>query len=85
MIIIPIKTVVAIKVIYYLPDYTSLLQEFYWATDDIHPTYPRIVKFLNFWKDNIEATINIIELRVDNNAEISKTIYGKQYTEGFLQ
>jgi uncharacterized protein Usg len=80
MIIIPIKTVVAIKVIYYLPDYTSLLQEFYWATDDIHPTYPRIVRFLNFWKDNIEATINIIELRVDNNAEISKTIYGKQYS-----
>ncbi len=69
------KSTVAIKVIYYLPDYNSLLQEFYWITEDISPTYPRINKFLNYWKDNIEAVINTVELKVDNGTKISKTIY----------
>lgn len=51
-----------IRIYYYMPDYTSLLQEFNWVTEDVVPEYPRIKKFLNYWKNNIEAVIHTIEI-----------------------
>lgn len=45
-----------------MPDYTSLLQEFNWVTEDVVPEYPRIKKFLTYWKNNIEAVIHTIEI-----------------------
>jgi len=33
-----------------------------WQTMDIKPKYPRVNKFLNYWKENIEAVIADIEM-----------------------
>jgi uncharacterized protein Usg len=57
-----IKIPVSIKIYYFVPDYNSLIQEFWWQTLDIPPYYYRIHKFLNYWKTNIEATIKDIEI-----------------------
>lgn len=46
-----------IQIIYYLPDYRSILQEFLWQTLDKAPEYPRMHKFLRYWEENIEAPI----------------------------
>jgi len=51
-----------IRVYYYIPDYVDLIQEFWWQTLDHPPNYPRIHKFLDFWKLNIEAVIKEIEI-----------------------
>ena len=53
-----LKSKVLVKVIYFMPDYNALLNEFAWQTDDVWPEIPRVHKFLNFWKENIEAKIN---------------------------
>jgi len=45
-----------------MPDYSSLLQEFVWQTLDIPPQFYRVHKFLNYWKDNVEAAISEIEV-----------------------
>jgi uncharacterized protein Usg len=45
-----------------MPDYTNILQEFIWQTNDINPDYPRVHKFLNFWYNNIEAVISEVRL-----------------------
>jgi uncharacterized protein Usg len=45
-----------------MPDYRDLIQEFMWQTMDIKPKYPRVNKFLNYWKENIEAVIADIEM-----------------------
>jgi uncharacterized protein Usg len=50
-----------IKVIYFLPDYDHILQEFVFQQYDIVPEYPRLNKFISFWKDNIEARIHRID------------------------
>ncbi|NJO62837.1 MAG: hypothetical protein HC836_32820 [Richelia sp. RM2_1_2] len=50
----------SLQIYYYLPDYTSILNEFFWQTYDIHPTFPRVHQFLGYWKENIQATINNI-------------------------
>lgn len=62
MIILQQKQLVLVGILYYRPDYPSLIQEFHWQTEDIIPSIPRVHKFLNFWKDNIEATIKDVNV-----------------------
>lgn len=50
------------EVLYYMPDHPSLLQSFVWQTLDLAPTYPRIHRFLNFWRAEIEAVIHSVTL-----------------------
>lgn len=64
MIIIRKKELVFVGVIYYMPDYQNLLNEFYWQCEDIVPDIPKVHKFLNYWKDNIEAIIKEVKVSV---------------------
>ena len=67
MILLHKKSIVTIDVFYYLPEYTNILQEFVWQTDDIVPEYPRVHQFLNYWKENINAVISeVIVVDSDN-------------------
>ena len=50
-------TVATVQVIYYIPDYLNIVQEFMWQTEDQLPEYPRITKFLNYWDKNIDGPI----------------------------
>jgi len=34
-----------------------LLNEFLWQTVDFVPEIPKVHKFLNYWKENVKATI----------------------------
>ena len=61
------KVLVSLRVFYYMPDYRDIIQEFMWQTEDYKPRYPRVNKFLNHWKENIDAVIAEVEM-----AEIQK-------------
>ncbi len=50
------------EVLYYLPDHPALLQSFVWQTLDLAPAYPRIHKFLDFWRAEIDAVIHSVRL-----------------------
>ena len=63
------NTIVTINVLYWMPDYTHILQEFIWQTADVRPEYPRVHRFLNYWHDNIEAVIS--EVNIADNYETS--------------
>ena len=56
------NTIVTINVLYWMPDYTHILQEFIWQTADISPEYPRVHRFLTYWHDNIEAVISEVNI-----------------------
>ena len=58
----PKQVIVLVNISYWLPDYSNIIQEFTWQTRDISPTYPRVHKFLYYWKDNIDAVINDVVL-----------------------
>jgi uncharacterized protein Usg len=58
--------IVTVNVIYYRPDYTHLLQEFVWSTEDQVPELYKVHKFLWHWKHNIHAVIKEIMLGVNN-------------------
>jgi uncharacterized protein Usg len=50
------------EVLYYLPDHPALLQRFLWQTLDLSPEYPRIYKFLEYWRCEIEAVIHSVHV-----------------------
>ena len=51
-----------LNVLYWMPDYNHILQEFIWQTADIRPEYPRVHRFLNYCHDNIEAVISEVNI-----------------------
>jgi len=48
------------EVLYYMPDHPALLQRFLWQTLDLSPEFPRIHRFLDFWRREIEAVIHSV-------------------------
>ena len=50
------------EILYHLPDHPTLLQSFIWQTLDLAPSYPRIHKFLDFWRAEIQAVIHSVRL-----------------------
>jgi uncharacterized protein Usg len=50
------------QVLFYMPDHPKLLQSFVWQTLDLAPSYPRIHKFLDYWRAEIEAVIHSVHL-----------------------
>ena len=45
------------EILYRLPDHPSLLQSFVWQEYDIHPRFPRLKSFLDFWIQNLEGKL----------------------------
>ena len=64
------KHLITVDILYYMPDYSELVQELLWQTSDIIPELPRVHKFLNYWHQNIESVIK--EILISHNAEIIK-------------
>ena len=62
MILLKRKILVTLNILYWMPDYEDILQEFTWQTDDIKPQYPRVHKFLSYWHDNIDAVIAEVQI-----------------------
>lgn len=48
---------VTVGIVYYMPDYRHLLQELYWTTDDRDPDLPRVKRYLDFWRREVDAVI----------------------------
>jgi len=62
------RNIVLLDIYYYMPDHTNLVQEFIWQTEDTTPNLPRVHKFLGYWKENIDATIQQILISIDGKA-----------------
>jgi uncharacterized protein Usg len=50
------------EVLYYMPAHPTLLQSFLWQTLDQAPDFPRIHRFLDFWRREIDAVIHSVTI-----------------------
>ncbi len=46
------------EILYHLPDYPALLQSYVWQEYDLHPRYPKLSGFLEFWSRNLEGKLS---------------------------
>jgi uncharacterized protein Usg len=56
------KRLTTAEVLYYMPDHPTLLQTFLWQTLDEAPDFPRIQRFLEFWRREIDAVIHSVAI-----------------------
>lgn len=70
MIIKKYNSLVTIDIFYFMPQHQHLIQEFVWQTHDIVPDMPRVHKFLNYWKNNIDAVVQEIIVSYAKENEI---------------
>lgn len=68
------------EVLYYMPDHPKLLQSFVWQTLDLAPQYPRVHKFLDFWKAEIEAVIHSVRLATGEEIAPARVRTAKSWT-----
>jgi len=45
------------EILYRMPDHPSLLQSFVWQDYDLHPEFPKLAKFLDFWSKNLDGKL----------------------------
>lgn len=48
------------ELFYRMPDYRNVLNSFVWQEYDIAPDYPRLFKFIDFWKSEIEGPLHSV-------------------------
>ena len=71
-------TKASVQVIYYIPDYLNLVNEFIWQTEDRQPDYPRIKQFLNYWDKNIDGPIK--EVYIHDHQDEKIRVVDRRYT-----
>jgi uncharacterized protein Usg len=45
------------EILYRLPDHPSLLQAYIWQDYDLHPRFPKLAAFLDYWTANLEGKL----------------------------
>ncbi len=45
------------EILYRLPDHPSLLQSYIWQDYDLHPRFPKLTGFLDYWKAHLEGQL----------------------------
>jgi len=45
------------EILYRLPDHPSLLQTFVWQDYDLHPRFPKLLGFLEFWETKLDGKL----------------------------
>lgn len=45
------------EILYRMPDHPALLQSYIWQDYDVHPRFPKLKKFLDFWSRELEGKL----------------------------
>ena len=45
------------QILYRMPDFRNLVQEYLWQEYDLSPEYPELRKFLDYWRKNLDGPV----------------------------
>ena len=48
------------QIVYRMPDFRSVCQEFIWQQYDMYPEFPELRKFLDFWERELEGPLHSV-------------------------
>ncbi|TNJ41568.1 usg protein [Phaeobacter sp. B1627] len=55
--------------IYHMPDFAHVLNVFVWQEYDLAPDHPRLLSFIDFWKEEIEGPLR--QVRFSHRKRVS--------------
>jgi uncharacterized protein Usg len=50
------------NILYRLPDYPAIVQSYVWQDYDLHPHFPELHKFLDFWTRSLEGKLHSVQV-----------------------
>ena len=68
------------EILYRMPDHPGLLQTYVWQDYDVHPRFPKLKGFLDFWTRNLEGPLH--RIRVAHRGLVSPTEFS--FVDGVL-
>ena len=68
------------EILYRFPDHPDLLQTYLWQDYDLHPRFPKLKGFLEFWTKNLDGALH--RVRVAHRGLISAREF--RYIDGML-
>lgn len=48
------------NICYRLPDHPKILQTYVWQEYDLHPEYPELKRFLDFWRTKLDGALHSV-------------------------
>jgi uncharacterized protein Usg len=48
------------NILYHLPDYPKIIQSYVWQEYDLHPEFPELRKFLDFWVRSLDGPLHSV-------------------------
>ncbi|MBM3551256.1 MAG: protein usg [Alphaproteobacteria bacterium] len=54
------------NILYRLPDYPKIIQSYIWQEYDLHPDFPELRKFLNFWMRSLDGPLHSVIIAHSN-------------------
>ena len=48
------------NILYRMPDHPDILQSYVWQQYDLHPRYPELHKFLDFWSRKLDGLLHSV-------------------------
>jgi uncharacterized protein Usg len=48
------------SILYHMPDHPGILQNYIWQQHDLHPHFPELRKFLDFWSRELEGLLHSV-------------------------
>ena len=68
------------EILYRMPDHPGLLQSYLWQDYDLHPRFPKLKGFLEFWSSNLDGALH--KVRVAHRGLIAAREF--RYVDGVL-
>jgi uncharacterized protein Usg len=50
------------NIFYRMPDHPAILQNYIWQDYDLHPHFPELKKFLDFWSAKLDGAIHSVTI-----------------------
>jgi uncharacterized protein Usg len=50
------------NILYRLPDYPAIVQSYVWQEYDLHPYFPELHNFLDFWTRSLEGKLHSVHV-----------------------
>jgi uncharacterized protein Usg len=69
------------NILYRMPDHPGILQSFIWQRYDLHPHFPELRKFLDFWSRELDGLLHSVTVA---HAGLIKPAEFKAVTGEFL-
>jgi uncharacterized protein Usg len=69
------------NIFYRMPDHPGILQSFIWQRYDLHPHFPELRKFLDFWSRELDGLLHSVTVA---HAHLIKPAEFKAVTGEFL-